>query len=41
LENRIQSVEVIKALKEAGSVNEVGVKQTEAQLFATQIRPKI
>jgi NodT family efflux transporter outer membrane factor (OMF) lipoprotein len=37
LENRIQSVEVIKALKEAGSVNEVGVKQTEAQLFATQI----
>jgi hypothetical protein len=40
LENRIQSVEVIKALKEAGSVNEVGVKQTEA-LFATQIIAKI
>lgn len=37
LENRIKSVEVIKALKQAGNVNEVGVKQTEAQLFATQI----
>lgn len=37
LENRIQSVETIKALKEAGSVNEVGVKQTEAQLYSTEL----
>lgn len=37
LENRVQSVETIKALKEAGSVNEVGVKQTEAQLYATEL----
>jgi NodT family efflux transporter outer membrane factor (OMF) lipoprotein len=37
LSNRIQSVEVIKALKQAGNVNEVGVKQTEAQLYDTQI----
>jgi len=37
LANRIKSVEVIKALKQSGSVNEVGVKQTEAQLYATQI----
>jgi multidrug efflux system outer membrane protein len=37
LGNRIKSVEVIKSLKEAGNVNEVGVKQTEAQLYATQI----
>jgi multidrug efflux system outer membrane protein len=37
LGNRIKSVEVIKSLKEAGNVTEVGVKQTEAQLYATQI----
>lgn len=37
LDNRNQSVETIKALKDAGNVNEVGVKQTEAQLYATQL----
>jgi len=37
LENRNESVEVIKALKEAGNVNEVAVKQTEAQQYAAQI----
>lgn len=37
LENRSKSVDVIKALKDAGNVNEVGVKQTEAQYFSTQI----
>lgn len=37
LNNRNESIEVIRALKEAGSVNEVGVKQTEAQKFATQL----
>jgi len=37
LENRETSVEVIKALKEAGNVNEVAVKQTEAQKYAAQI----
>lgn len=37
LENRSTSVEVIKALKEAGNVNEVAVKQTEAQQYAAQI----
>lgn len=36
-ENRSRSVETIKALKDAGSVNEVAVKQTEAQLYATQV----
>lgn len=35
--NRKKSIEVIKSLKSSGSVNEVGVKQTEAQLYATQI----
>jgi multidrug efflux system outer membrane protein len=35
--NRNQSVETIKALKEAGNVTEVGVKQTEAQKYATEI----
>jgi NodT family efflux transporter outer membrane factor (OMF) lipoprotein len=35
--NRNESVEVIKALKDAGNVNEVGVKQTEAQKYATEI----
>jgi multidrug efflux system outer membrane protein len=37
LENRNTSVEVIKALKEAGNVNEVAVKQTEAQQYSAQI----
>jgi NodT family efflux transporter outer membrane factor (OMF) lipoprotein len=37
LENRTQSVEVIQALKKAGNVNEVAVKQTEAQKYATEI----
>lgn len=37
LVNRNQSIETIIALKDAGNVNEVGVKQTEAQLYATQI----
>lgn len=37
LENRNESVETILALKEAGSVNEVGVKQTEAQKYSTQL----
>lgn len=37
MENRTKSIEIIKALKEGGSVNEVGVKQTEAQKYATQI----
>jgi outer membrane protein, multidrug efflux system len=37
LENRNASVDVIKALKEAGNVNEVAVKQTEAQQYAAQI----
>jgi NodT family efflux transporter outer membrane factor (OMF) lipoprotein len=35
--NRNESVETILALKEAGNVTEVGVKQTEAQKYATQI----
>ena len=35
--NRNESIEVIQALKEAGNVNEVGVKQTEAQKYATEI----
>ena len=37
LENRLASLEVIKALKQAGSVNEVAVQQTEAQLYTVQI----
>ncbi|WP_432672455.1 efflux transporter outer membrane subunit [Flavobacterium sp. SM2513] len=37
LVNRSESIEVIKALKEAGSVTEVGVRQTEAQLYTTQL----
>lgn len=37
IENRVKSVEVIQALKESGSVNEVAVKQTEAQKYATEI----
>ena len=35
--NRSESIEVIKALKEAGNVTEVGVRQTEAQLYTTQL----
>jgi multidrug efflux system outer membrane protein len=35
--NRIESVETIIALKDAGNVTEVGVKQTEAQKYATEI----
>lgn len=35
--NRNQSIETILALKDAGSVTEVGVKQTEAQKYATEI----
>lgn len=34
--NRENSLETIKALKEAGNVTEVGVKQTEAQLYRAQ-----
>ncbi|WP_366183521.1 efflux transporter outer membrane subunit [Flavobacterium ovatum] len=37
LVNREQSIETILALKKAGSVTEVGVKQTEAQKFATEL----
>ena len=37
LVNRNESVETILALKDAGSVNEVGVKQTEAQKYATEL----
>ncbi|TDE07275.1 efflux transporter outer membrane subunit [Flavobacterium sandaracinum] len=37
LVNRNQSVETIIALKKAGNVTEVGVKQTEAQKYATEI----
>nr|WP_159799895.1 efflux transporter outer membrane subunit [Flavobacterium sp. MK4S-17] len=35
--NRSESIDVIKALKDAGNVNEVGVKQTEAQKYSTQL----
>ena len=35
--NRNQSIEAIVALKDAGNVTEVGVKQTEAQKYATEI----
>ena len=34
--NRQNSLETIEALKEAGNVTEVGVKQTEAQLYRAQ-----
>jgi multidrug efflux system outer membrane protein len=37
LVNRSESIEVIKALKEAGNVTEVGVRQTEAQLYTAQL----
>jgi len=36
IENRKKGVETIKALKTAGSVSEVGVKQTEAQLYTAE-----
>lgn len=35
--NRDQSIETILSLKDAGSVNEVGVKQTEAQKYTTEL----
>lgn len=35
--NRRESLETIKALKEAGNVTEVAVKQTEAQLYTAQL----
>ncbi|MFV5703164.1 efflux transporter outer membrane subunit [Flavobacterium sp. XS2P12] len=35
--NRNKSIETILALKKAGNVTEVGVKQTEAQKYATEI----
>lgn len=37
MDNRNKSVEAIRALKTSGSVNEVAVKQTEAQKYATEI----
>ena len=37
LVNRSKSIDVIKALKEAGNVTEVGVRQTEAQLYTAQL----
>lgn len=37
LVNRDKSIETIKALKKAGNVTEVGVKQTEAQKYATEL----
>ncbi len=36
IENREKSLETNKALKEAGNITEVGVKQTEAQLYTAQ-----
>lgn len=35
--NRKESLETMKSLKEAGQVTEAAVKQTEAQLYSTQI----
>lgn len=35
--NRNQSIETIQQLKKAGNVTEVGVKQTEAQKYATEL----
>jgi multidrug efflux system outer membrane protein len=37
LVNRNESIETIVALKDAGNVNEVGVKQTEAQKYSTEL----
>ena len=36
IDNRENSLETTKALKEAGNLTEVGVKQTEAQLYTAQ-----
>src|SRR5690606_25497211 len=36
IETRISSLETTRALKEAGTVTEVGVQQTEAQLYRAQ-----
>lgn len=36
IENRENSLETTKALKDAGNLTEVGVKQTEAQLYTAQ-----
>ncbi|UAB85152.1 efflux transporter outer membrane subunit [Zunongwangia sp. SCSIO 43204] len=36
IENRKKSLETNRALKEAGNITEVGVKQTEAQLYTAQ-----
>ena len=36
IENREKSLETNKALKEAGNITEVGVKQTEAQLYTAK-----
>ena len=36
IENRKKSLETNKSLKEAGNITEVGVKQTEAQLYTAQ-----
>ena len=35
--NRVESLETMKSLKDAGRVTEAAVKQTEAQLYSTQI----
>lgn len=35
--NRMEGLETMKSLKEAGQVTEAAVKQTEAQLYSTQI----
>lgn len=37
LVNREKSIDLIKELKKAGNVTEVGVKQTEAQKYATEL----
>ena len=37
LGNRNESIGVIQALKDAGNTNEVGVKQTEAQKYSTEL----
>ena len=36
IENRVSSLETTRALKEAGTVTEVGVQQTQAQLYRAQ-----
>ncbi len=37
VQNRQNSLETTKALKDAGNITEVGVKQTEAQLYTAQV----